>query len=101
MAAPGFHPHALQALGVAADMVDGDARLDLILAVVKGGAPGEHLAHHGDDVVDFERQLQRRMAHAAAGSIGHLDVLQVIVRPREKIVIADMVVMQVADDDRP
>ena len=39
------------------------------------------------------------MAHAAPGGVGHFAVLQMIPRLRKQIVIAAMVVMQMADDD--
>jgi len=77
----------------------GDARHDLILAVVECAAAGEQLAHHGDHILDLERQPQRAVAHAAPGGIGHLAVLQVIARLREQVVVAAMVAVQVADDD--
>ena len=76
-----------------------DAGDDLIGAVMKFDPAGEHLAHHGDHVVDFEREPQRRMAHAAPGRITHLDVLQMIARARKQLVVAGMVVVQVRDDD--
>ena len=81
--APGLHAHALQPLRVAADMVDGDPRHDLALAVVKGDPVGKDLAHHRDDVLNLERHAKRRVAHAAARGIGHLAVLQVIARVGE------------------
>ena len=68
---------------MATDSVHGDAGGDLIGAVMKFDPTGEHLAHHGDHVVDFERELQRRMAHAAPGRIPHFDVLQMIARARK------------------
>jgi hypothetical protein len=77
----------------------GHARHDLVLAVVKRGAPRKNLTHHGDDVVGLERHAQYLVAHAAAGRIGHLAILQVIARLREQVVIAAMVVVQMADDD--
>ena len=99
-AASRLDPHALQTLRVAADMVDGDSRRDLVLAVVKGDASVKHFAHHRHHVIDLERQPQRHVAHAAARCICHLAILQVIARPRKQIVVADMIVMHVADDDR-
>ena len=99
-AASRLDPHALQTLRVAADMVDGDSRRDLVLAVVKGDASVKHFAHHRHHVVDLERQPQRHVAHAAARCICHLAILQVIARPRKQIVVADVIVMHVADDDR-
>ena len=99
LAAPGLHAHALQALGMAADMMDGNPRHDLVLAVVEGDAAGKHLAHHRDYVVDLERQAQRRVAHAAPGGVGHLAILQMIARAGKQIVVADVIVVHVADDD--
>ena len=68
------------------------------VAVVEFDAAGEHLAHHRDDVVLLEGVAQLRVAHAAAGRIVHLAVLQVIARAREQIVVAAVVVVHVADD---
>ena len=99
VAEPRLHPHRLQSFGMAADVMHGDARHDLILAVVERAPAGENLAHHSNDVLDLERQAQRPMAHAASGGVGHFAVLQMIARLREQIVVAAMVVMQVADDD--
>ncbi len=80
-------------------MVDGHAGHDLVLAVVKCDAAGKYLADHRDHVVHLERQTQRRVTHQAAGGIGHLAILQVIASARKKIIVADVVVMHVADDD--
>ena len=77
----------------------GNPRRDFARAVVKGGAAGEHFAHHRNDVLNLERRTHCLVAHAAAGGVGHLAVLQVIARLRKQIVIAAMVVMQVTDDD--
>ena len=99
VAEPRLHPHRLQAFGMAADVVHGDARHDLVFAVVERATARKDLAHHGNDVLDLERQPQRPMAHAASGGVGHFAVLQVIARLRKQIVVAAMVVMQVADDD--
>src|SRR5262245_13151323 len=98
VAAPRLHPHALQSLGVAADMVDGDAGHDLVLAVVEGDAAGEDLAHHCHHVIGLERHPQRCVAHAASGGVGHLAILQVIARARKQVVVADVIVMHMADD---
>ena len=77
----------------------GNARLDLVLAVVEGDATGEHLAHHRDHIVGLERHAQRQVAHAAARGVGHLAVLQVIARAGKQIIVADVIVVHVADDD--
>ena len=99
VAALRLHADRLQALGVAADLVHGDAGRDLVDAVVEDDAAVEHLAHHGDDVLLLERPLEVGVAHAAPGGVGHLGVLQMIARARKQIVVAGVVVMQVADDD--
>jgi hypothetical protein len=39
------------------------------------------------------------MAHAAPGTVRHLAILKVVARPRKQVVVAGMVVMEVADDD--
>ena len=39
------------------------------------------------------------MTHAAPGGVSHLAILQVIAGAREQIVVADVIVMHVADDD--
>src|SRR5262249_15257540 len=101
LAAPGLHAYALQALGVAADMVDGDPWHDLVLTVVEVDAAGKDLAHHRDHVVDLERHAQRRVAHAAPRGIGHLAILQVVARAGKQVVVANVIVMHVADDDGP
>jgi len=66
---------------------------------VEGAAGGEDFAHRRHHVLDLEWQPQRLMAHAAPGGIGHFAILQVVARLREQLVIAAMVVMQMADDD--
>ena len=98
-AALGLHPHALQALGVAADLVHGDAGRQFLGAVVEFAAIGEHLAHHGVHVGLAERNAQHLVAHAAAGGVGHLGVLDMIARIGEQVVIAGMVPMHVGGDD--
>src|SRR5262245_47276659 len=98
-AAPRLHAHALQALRVPADMVDRDAGHDFVLPVVKRNAAGKDLTHHCDHVIDLERHAQRRVAHAAACRISHLAVLQMIAGAGKQIVVADVIVVHVADDD--
>jgi hypothetical protein len=51
---PRVHAHALQALGVAADMVNAHARHDLSVAVVEFDPSGKHLSHHRNHVVGLE-----------------------------------------------
>ena len=40
-----------------------------------------------------------RMAHASSGAVSHLAILKVIFGPRKQVVVAAVVVVQVADDD--
>src|ERR1051325_5799372 len=76
-----------------------DAGHKLADAVVECDAVGEQLAHHRDDVVFFIGEAQLLVAHAAAGAVMHLLVLQVVAGAREQVDIAAMVVVHVADDD--
>ena len=71
------------------------------LAPVEGHPVVVHTANEGHDVLDIIGRAQGRVAHAAAGRIGHLLVLQVIARPRKHLVVAAVVVVQVRDDDVP
>jgi hypothetical protein len=99
VAAARLHLHALQPFGMTTDVMDGNAGGDVTDALVKHGAARENLAHHRHHIFDLERRAQRLVAHAAAGSVSHFAVLQMIARLRKQIVIAAMVVMHVADDD--
>src|SRR6516164_7772809 len=69
------------------------------MPVMEDGAASEDLAHHSEHVIGLERRSERLVAHAASGRVGHLTILQMIARIRTKIVIAAMVVMEVADND--
>jgi hypothetical protein len=80
------------------DMVDGNARRDLVDATVERHATGKHLAHHGDDIVDLERFTQVWVAHAAPGDVFHFKSLQMVAGLRAKIVVSGMVIMQMAHD---
>ena len=90
---------ALQPLGVAADTVDGHARRDLVVAVVKRDAAREYPLHHARDIVRFERVADHVMAHVAPGRILHLRVLKMEARVVEQLCIAAVVVMHMRDDD--
>ena len=84
---------------MAADQVHGDAGLDLLVAVVEHHALAVDRAHHADDVVDLEGVAERAVAHVPAGGELHLLVLQMEARLGEFVPVADMVVVQVGDDD--
>ncbi len=58
-AARGLDPHHLQAVGVAADAVQGHARRDLAVAIVEGDTFVEDVAHHQRDVFHRERKPQQ------------------------------------------
>src|SRR3569832_533317 len=98
IAALRLHPYRLQSLRVAADLVHGDARCDLVVAVVEIDEIVEHLLHHGVDVRRAERHADHLVAHTAARTVGHLGVLDVIARVREQVVIAGVVPMHVRGD---
>ena len=95
----GRHPHDLHAARVTADLVQGYPRGDLVVAVVKLHAPGEHLVDHGRDGSGIENAADLGIGHAAAGAISHLRVLDVIARPWKQLVISRMVVMHVRNHD--
>ena len=77
------HAHHLHAAGVAADEVERDAGGDLGGAVVEGDAAVEDVADGGRHVLDLEDEAERLVAHAAAGAVGHLGVLEMEARLRE------------------
>src|SRR6185436_8448323 len=93
------HSHHLQPQGVAADQVQRYARRELGVAVVKAHAAGVHAAHHADHVLDLEGAAEFRLRHVAAGGVAHLEVLQVESGRGKQLEIADVVVMQVSDDN--
>jgi hypothetical protein len=98
-AAPRHHPGDLQAAGMPADPVHGDAGRHLALAVMEPGAAGEDPPHHLDHILGLEGAAQVGVAHAASGAERHLPVLQVIMRIRKHVVVSAMVVVHVGDDD--
>ena len=75
-----------------------EPRRDLGGAVVECDLAGEHAPHHADHVLDLERRIHQRMAHAAPGAEMHLAVLDVEGGVREQVEIADMVVVHVRHD---
>ncbi len=97
-AAPGEHAHELEAVAVAADQVQADAGRELLVAVVEVDPAAVELAHHAGHVLDVERHAQAPVAHVAAGSVGHLPVLQVEGRTGKDLEVADVVVVQMGDD---
>ena len=89
--------HDLQAAGVAADQVHGDAGRDLAFAVVEFYAPGIEIAHQRHHVVDLGLTAEPFVADAAAGGLRHLGVLDVERGVGKQVDVAGMVPMQVRD----
>jgi hypothetical protein len=56
-------------------------------------------AHHADDVLALVGVAEGVLAHVAAGGELHLLVLQVEARLGEAVPVADVIVVQVGDDD--
>jgi hypothetical protein len=99
VATPGFDAYALQTLRMTADVVQCQARHQLLIAIVKGDAAIEHLSNHSHHIVCFEGNPLMSVTHASSSAIGHLEILKVIFRPWKQVVVAAVVVVQVADDD--
>src|SRR5262245_31348157 len=95
----GLDPHRLQAFGVTADAVNGDTRCNHIVAVVEFDAASKHFAHHRHHIIRFERMPDLVVTHGAPGRVFHLPILEMVAGARKQVVVAAVVVMQVADDD--
>jgi hypothetical protein len=78
--------------------VQGDAGRKLRAAIVEENALGVVEPHHADDVLHLEGMREARIAHVAPGRVVHLRLLQVELRRRKAVEIADMVVVQVGQD---
>ena len=72
---------------------------DLLVAVVEHHALAVDRAHHADDVLDLEGVAEGVLADVPAGGELHLLVLQMEARLGEVVPVADVVVVQVGDDD--
>src|SRR5207249_6107696 len=92
-------PDDLQTVRMAADAVHGDAGRDLAVAGIERDALAIDMAHHLRDVLDRERMSQQAVAHAAAGRVNHLALLEMEARIRKAIEIASMIVMQMGHDN--
>ena len=84
---------------MAADRVQRHARRKLRVAVVEHHALGIIQPHDAAHVLDLERMGQARIAHVAPGGVGQLALLEMKPRFRKAVEIADMVVMQMGEDD--
>ena len=99
LAAGGVDAHRHHAGGMAADMVQAEARRDRRVAFVKMYAAVEDIAHHLADMLDVIGVFQRRMAHARPGGEPHFLFLDMeggfwkILQP------AGVVIMHMGDDD--
>ena len=89
----------LQAVGMAADTMHGDAGRDLAVAGIEIDALAIDMAHHLRDVLDRERMSQQSVAHAASRRVSHLALLEMEARVREAVEIAGVVVMQMRHDN--
>src|SRR6185312_16230364 len=98
MASLRLHAHTLQALGVPSHLMDGDSGRELLNAIMKFHTIREDLSDHRQHVAFAERNTQHLMAHAAAGGVSHLGILDVIARIGKEIVVAGMVPMHVRRD---
>ena len=84
---------------MAADVMQLDARRQGLRVVMKHQALGIEPAHHLQNVGFLVRMAQCIVQHVPPGGVSHLAILQMIPRLGEGFVIADMVVMHVADHD--
>jgi hypothetical protein len=93
------HAYGLKPRGVAADAVHADAGRDLLVAIVEHHAITEYQPHHAADVVGLVGAGEAVVAHVAAGRERHLVVLHVEGRLRERVEGADVIVVEMGDDD--
>ncbi len=80
-----------------ADQVQRDAGKELGVAAMEAHAAGVDAAHHAHHVFHLESAAEAVVAHVAAGRVRHLELLHVQQGRREKIEVADVVVVQVRD----
>ena len=66
---------------------------------MEGDALAIDMAHHQGHVLDRKRMPQHAVAHAAAGGIAHLALLEMKPCGRKAIEIAGVVVMQMGNDN--
>ena len=98
-AARGVDAHDLQAAGMAADQMHGDAGRNGAFAVVEFYATGVEIFHQRHHVIDFGLAAKPFVADAAAGGLRHLGVLDVECGVGKQTHVAGMVPMQVGDHD--
>ena len=83
------------------DVVNGDPRHDLRRPVDEADAPGEVLAHQLQNILRLDDPEEAALAGVAASPEGHLAVLHDEGGVREVSDVADMVVVEVGQDDVP
>ena len=66
---------------------------------MEGDAPFIDAADHGHGVFGLEGMAQKRVAHATAGAVAHLHLLDMVARGGEQAGIAGMVEMHMGQDD--
>ena len=89
--------HRLQTHGVAADQMYRESRGKLDIAFVEAHTPGVHAAHHPDHILHLIGAAKALVRHVPAGGVAHLQILEVQRRVREKVEVADVVVVQMGD----
>src|SRR5215212_6802212 len=82
-----------------ADSMNCQVGCDLGHSIVKVDPSGEKLRQYACNVFIFERMPQEGVAHATTGAVGHLRLLYVIARLREKVVVAAVVEMHMGQND--
>src|SRR5260370_42616463 len=97
-AARGDDADGLKPRRVDAEMMERETWRQLGIAVMEADATLIDLAHQTDDVVDGIGLAERAMRHVAPGGIGHLAVLEMEMRFREEVEIADVVVVEMRQD---
>jgi MFS family permease len=95
----GGHPHHLQAQGVTSDVVHREALGQLVVAVVERHPALVDEVDQVGHVVGGETVVQCPVGHPPPGGIGHLGVLEVEPGPGELGEAADVVVVEVGQDD--
>lgn len=89
---------ALQAGGMAAEAVHGEAGREFIIAVVEDGSFRIDVTDHLQDVFEVERRAEFAMGHQAAGGEGHFAILKMKAGDGKAVEIAGVVVVEMRDD---
>ena len=84
---------------MAADQVQRYPRREFHVAVVKDDPSGIDVAHHLHYLIRLVGGGEKAVRHVAPRRIHHFLILQVKARFGKEIEVADVIVMQVRDDD--